>query len=164
MMLDNAIKTAIEYENKVRDVYIEAAQKAGTETAKGFYSAMADEEQAHVDYLNERLKEWEKDGKVRHVEITTRVPKKQKVEESLKNLKKTVKGKNQAGEIEVLRKALKFEQGTSNFYKRMVDELKEEDRDLFKRFLEIEEGHLYIVQAEIDYATHIGDFFNLEQF
>ncbi len=28
MMLDNAIKTAIEYENKVRDVYTEAAQKA----------------------------------------------------------------------------------------------------------------------------------------
>ncbi len=68
-------------------------------------------------------------------------------------------------ELEMLRKALALEQETSNFYRKMVAEMKvAEESALFKRFLEIEEGHQAIVQAEIDYLTGTGNFFNFEEF
>jgi len=63
----------------------------------------------------------------------------------------------------MLRKALKLEQETSKFYARMVAEMGE-DGKLFARFLEIEEGHQSIVQAEIDYLEKSGHFFDFQEF
>ena len=45
----------------------------------------------------------------------------------------------------------------------MVEELGEEGK-LFARFLEIEDGHRAIVQAEIDYLNRTGFFFDLQDF
>ena len=63
----------------------------------------------------------------------------------------------------MLTKALKLEQETSDFYRRMVAELGE-DGVLFKPFLEIEEGHEAIVQAELDYLNKTGHFFDFQEF
>jgi rubrerythrin len=67
-------------------------------------------------------------------------------------------------EIELLRKALDIEEKTCTFYRRMVAELPAEGKGLFSRFVEIEEGHLAIVQAEIDYLTGSGHWFDYREF
>ena len=51
------------------------------------------------------------------------------------------------------------ENETTAFYRKMVAELPEEGKALYRRFVEIEEGHGLIVQAEIDALTQTGFWF-----
>ena len=76
MNLEEAIKTSIEYETKVRDVYNEAEQKAENATGKRVFNVLAKEEQHHLDYLKSRLDEWQSTGKVTIEELTTAIPSK----------------------------------------------------------------------------------------
>jgi hypothetical protein len=46
----------------------------------------------------------------------------------------------------------------------MVSEMAEERRPLFARFLEIEEGHVAIVEAEIDAVSGAGFWFGIQEF
>jgi hypothetical protein len=46
----------------------------------------------------------------------------------------------------------------------MVRELPVEGQNLFSRFLEIEDGHGAIVQAEIDSVKRMGFWFDLKEF
>ena len=64
----------------------------------------------------------------------------------------------------MLRRALHMENEAGDFYKRMVEELPEEARPLFARFVEIEDGHNAIVQAELDYASGAGFMFDFRDF
>ena len=59
MTLEKAIKTALEYEEKVRDIYYENAKKFRSETAQKIFTVLGDEEQKHVDYLEAKMKEWQ---------------------------------------------------------------------------------------------------------
>jgi rubrerythrin len=139
MNIEEAIKTAIEFENKVRDVYKEAENQATDSTGKHVLRALAKEEQDHIDYLDSRLKEWQK----------TKIHDKEK---------------HHSSELRMLRNALEVETETNEFYKRMVKELSEEGQKLFSRFVEIEEGHKAIVQAEIDYVSGPGYWFDFREF
>ncbi|MDH4196285.1 MAG: hypothetical protein OEW05_02645 [Candidatus Aminicenantes bacterium] len=46
----------------------------------------------------------------------------------------------------------------------MVAELHAEGQRLFARFVEIEEGHLAMAQAEIDAANGLGFWFDVREF
>jgi rubrerythrin len=61
----------------------------------------------------------------------------------------------------MLGKALEAEHKTSSFYKKMVAELPAEGQKLFERFVEIEEGHVAIVQAEMDSVAGTGAWFDV---
>ena len=50
MTIEEAISTAIEYENRVRDAYREAARGAEHEGGQRLFELMAAEEQHHVDF------------------------------------------------------------------------------------------------------------------
>ncbi|MFH1865645.1 MAG: hypothetical protein ABIK85_07155 [Candidatus Eisenbacteria bacterium] len=89
MTVEEAIKTSIEYETRVRDVYAEAVNGVQSPEGKRLFQLMMDEEQLHVDYLEAKLDQ---------------------------------------------------------------------------RFLEIEEGHLALVQAQIDQATGSGYWFDVREF
>ena len=69
-----------------------------------------------------------------------------------------------SAELEMLKKALHLEMEATAFFKRVVAELKAEERQLFARFVEIEEGHEAIVQAEIDALTGLGYWFDYQEF
>ena len=68
---------------------------------------------------------------------------------------------DRANEIALLGKALEAERKTSSFYRKMVAELSTEGQKLFERFVSIEEGHLAIVQAELDSLTGTGAWFDV---
>ena len=86
MTLEKAIKTALEYENKVRDTYLEAARDATDAVAKRVFKVLGDEEQGHVDYLNGKLEEWRKTGKVTPERLGTVVPSQEAIEEGVAKL------------------------------------------------------------------------------
>jgi rubrerythrin len=64
----------------------------------------------------------------------------------------------------MLKKALHLEIEATNFFKRVVSELQADERHLFARFVEIEEGHEAIVQAEIDALSGLGYWFDYQEF
>ncbi len=161
MTIEEAIKTAIEFETEVRDVYRDAVNRAEDPTAKRVFNVMADEEQDHIRYLGERLIEWHKTGKVEPAALKTAVPSKDAIAEGASKLASGMSDADHGTEMEMLRKALDAERRTSDFYRKMVTELPVEGQRLFERFVEIEEGHLAIVQAEMDSLTGTGAWFDV---
>jgi len=60
MDLEKAIKTALELEIKIRDIYLEGVQSIQNEAGRRIFQILADDEQYHVDYLEHKLEQWQK--------------------------------------------------------------------------------------------------------
>jgi rubrerythrin len=58
MKIEEAIQTAIQYENRVVKVYDEAVRASRDETGRKVFGTLAKEERMHVSYLEARLAEW----------------------------------------------------------------------------------------------------------
>lgn len=163
MTLEEAILMALEYEKKVRDAYVQAAEKASDKVGQKVFETLGKEEQGHIDYLQNRLDEWKKTGQVRAETLETVVPPRHVIDSGVEKLDQQISKADRGSEQESLSKALQLEKETSTFYQNMVNELKEEG-EVFARFLEIEKGHLAIVQAELDYLNRTGYFFDFQDF
>jgi rubrerythrin len=166
MKLQNAIKTALEYEAGVHKIYLEAMNKTKNESAKRIFKVLCEEEMGHLKYLQNRMEEWQKTGKIKIEKLGTSIPSLEAIEKGLQDLQKTVKPERtrQILELELLKKALEAEIKTSDFYKEMVSKLDGEGQELFRRFVEIEEGHEAIVQAEINTVSNWGFWFDTPEF
>jgi rubrerythrin len=164
MNIEQAIETAIQYETRVRDIYRLGSKGCNDETGSGILGVLADEEQQHLDYLSEKLTEWKQTGRVTPAAVKTIFPSRQDITESLKKLESRVSGADCTNDAELLKQALKAELETSNFYKQMVSELDEQGQALFEPFVEIEDGHLTIVQAELDNLMGLGYWFDYKEF
>jgi rubrerythrin len=165
MKLDDAIRTALEYETGVHQLYYDAMLAAKDPAAKKIFRVLCDEEKGHIDYLRHSLDEWQKTGRIQTRELTTSIPSKQAIEKSLHDLHQTMKPKpTHRPELDLMQKALEAEIKTSNFYRQMVRALDGEGQKLFKRFVEIEEGHEAIVQAEINAMSNLGFWFDTPEF
>ncbi len=166
MKLDDAIKTALEHEAGVHKAYLDAVNKTANETGKRIFRALAEEEMGHIKYLQDRLDEWQKTGKIHVKKLETSVPSKEAINKSLQDLRKTVKPTptKLIVELELLKKALEAERKTSQFYREMVSTLDGDGQQLFKGFVEVEEGHEAIVEAEIDSVSGVGIFLGTIEF
>jgi rubrerythrin len=167
MTVEEAIQTSLQFENRVRDVYADAAVRAGDAIAKKMLLVLVGEEQRHVEYLEERLAEWKTTGKVRAEALTTDLPSPRVIQEGVKKLTQRMRlpEHERRESIETLTRALDVENETSAFYRRIVSGLRGvEERALFQRFLEIEDGHHAIVQAELDAVQRLGYWFDVQEF
>jgi rubrerythrin len=165
MGLDEAIQTALEFEKKVYKVYAEAVDKIADPVGKRIFKQLSIEEAEHVSYLKHRLDEWLEKGRIDIQELSTIVPNKERIAEGRERIAQSQQSRKPAtNEIEYLESAFEVEKETSGFYKQMVSELSGEGQELFSRFLEIEEGHVAIVQAEIDSVQGMGFWFDMMEF
>jgi rubrerythrin len=167
MNLEEAITTALEYEARVHATYREAVASAEHETARKVFQTLCDEEQGHIKYLRERLDEWRSTGEITVAELETVLVPKAVIENGVAKLRERFDGEGRGGrgiELDSLNKALEVERETSTFYKEMVATLDIVGKTLFERFVEIEEGHLAIVQAEMDMVTGSGFWFDTAEF
>jgi rubrerythrin len=164
MTIDEAIKTALLYEGRVCAVYHDAMERSQDPIGKKVFKTLNEEETAHVRYLTEKLAELKKEGKVTSLDLSTALPPVGKIKAEMKSLQSKVVSPLPETELSLLRRALEIEVETSEFYQKMVRELPAEGKALFERFVEIEEGHKAIVQAEIDYVTGMGFWFDVAEF
>ncbi len=164
MTLEKAIQTAIEYETKVRDTYADAVDKATEDVGRKIFAALRDEEQGHLDYLTARFDEWERTGTVKAAELTTQLPDQKQIADGVKTLEKKVGEYDWDMELSLLKNALLLESETGQFYKRMVAELDDTGKQMFGRFMEIEEAHYDMVQAQIDALTGMGYWYDFMEF
>ena len=164
MTMEEAIKTAIDYETRIRDIYRDAAEVVSDPAGKRTLQMLRDDEQHHVEYLMDRLELWEKTGKLSDKKLESTIPPVDTIQRGMEKVRAHMSPENRSGERGILSKALKAEIETSNFYEKMVAELPNEGKRMFARFLEIEENHIAAVQAELDYITKTGYWFDFKEF
>jgi rubrerythrin len=165
MKLQDAIAIAIDFEKKVRDHYLRGAKDIPDPLGRKVFATLGREEQGHVDYLEHCLAQWKKTGKVPDAPLRSILPKGSRwIEGERKKL--AGKGKREASktELEALKVALQHEKEADAFYHKLVGELAREDQALFAKFLEIEDGHLAIVQAQLDSVQGMGFWFDVAEF
>jgi rubrerythrin len=164
MDLEEAIVAAMDYETRIRDIYREAAENNALLMAKNFLKTMGDDEQHHLDYLAERLQTWRKTGQLNVEKLETLIPSEELMARQTRKFKGEISGKTLGDQKRILSRALKVEVETSNFYKRMVDEMPEEGQKMFAQFLDIEDRHIHAVQIQLDYVTKTGYWFDFKEF
>lgn len=164
MTLEEAINTAIEYEIKIRDVYRDAEDAVDDEAGKRIFGTLGNDEQHHIDYLQHTLEQLKNTGKIDPTELQSAIPSRENIGREAAKVESLVAKEFHGIRKQMLSRALKAEIETSDFYRKMVDELSSEGQVLFARFLEIENNHIDAVQFELDYMGKTGYWFDFKEF
>ena len=162
--LEEALKTALTYETRIRDIYQEAVDGTSDPKGKLVFQALADDEQRHIDYLEAKQTQWHEEGRITPDSLTSLIPAPELFAAQLQGLQQTMAREDRSDEKRMLSKALQVEVETSAFYRQLVEEMTGDARAMFARFLEIEDGHIAAVQAELDYISHTGFWFDFQEF
>lgn len=164
MNLETAITSALEVEERIRDLYVEAAKRVDDPAGKAIFQALADDEQRHVDYLNSRLVEWQKDGQISTEVLTSTIPDKTIIRKAAAGVASTLREETRGLKQQMLSQALTMEIETSRFYKQLVETVEADYQPMFSRFLEIEDNHIEAVQFELDHLSRTGFWYGFEEF
>ena len=164
MTLEEAIKTALVYETRIRDIYQEAAETVSDPAGRRILTMLRDDEENHIAYLEDRLELWKKTGKLSDKTLASIIPSAEVIRKETEKVETHMRRQLQSGEKEILSQALQAEIETSDFYRQMVDELSGEGQQMFARFLEIEKNHIAAVQFELDYVMNTGYWFDFKEF
>jgi rubrerythrin len=164
MTLEEAIRTAIDYEVQARNAYQQAAESVSDPIGNRILKALADDEQLHVQYLKQKLDQWKQTGKITVEKLKSVIPPRETFLREFNGLKDRMAEAERGGEKQILSEALKMEMDASRFYKKLVEEMSDEAQQMFANFLEIEERHVSAVQAELDYFTKSGYWFDFKEF
>ena len=166
MKLGDAIGVALGFERKVRDHYQRSAEGIEDPLGRRVFQTLAAEEQGHVDYLEHCLVEWKETGRVPDRPLKTVLPRGSKwIEAARKKLQgRPDRRAAAAGELEALKTALQHEKEADAFYHRLVTQLPPDEQGLFEKFLGIEDGHVTLVQAELDCLLGTGFWFDVMEF
>jgi rubrerythrin len=164
--LQEAIAVALEFEKKARDHYLRGARDIADPRGRRVFATLAKEEQRHVDYLDRGLAQWKKTGRVPNAPLKSLLPSGVKwIEEEEKKLATRVdKRVATKTELDALGTALRYERESGAFYRKLVAELPKADRPLFDKFLDVEDGHLALVQAQLDAVQGKGFWFDISAF
>lgn len=151
---------ALQYEEKIRDLYRSADKIIDDERGRAIFRALADDEQSHVDFLHYSLEQLKTKGAIDINRLMTSIPTVKQLESKIEKLKAEIP-QQMLGDIKsVLAGALKLEKETSAFYRDACQKTEGEIHAIFEKFLEIEERHVDVVQIELDHAQHNGMWFN----
>jgi len=164
MELEAALKSALVFEKRIRDLYIEAVAGTDDTAGKKIFQDLAKDEQNHVAYLESRLDEWQKTGAISAETLTSIIPDKASIRKAAADLEFKIKEDTRGLKQQMLSRALEMEIDTSRFYEQLVEQVSPDQQNMFKRFLEIENNHIEMVQFELDHMTKTGFWFGFEEF
>ena len=162
--IEEAIQTAIEYEIRIRDIYLEAAATENDAVGKRIFETLAKDEQNHIDFLQHSLEKLQKSGAIPLQQLESTIPSREVIKREAEKVKSHVAKDFLGIRQQMLSKALKMEVETSEFYQKMVDELPGDGQTFFERFLEIENNHIKAVQFELDHLSKTGYWFDFKEF
>jgi len=164
MEIEEAIKTAIGFETRIVEIYKEAYEKISTDSGRRLVEALFEDEKNHLEYLQHKLEQFMRDGIITLDRLESVIPPKEVIVREVAKLKQKISEGSRSDIKQIISRALSLEIETSEFYRRMVGELSEEGKELFAHFLEIEEAHITLVQAEFDYFNNTGYWFDIKEF
>jgi rubrerythrin len=164
MTIEEAIKTAIAYETRIRDVYRDAQASVEDEVGRRIFETLGSDEQHHIDYLQHKLAQLKKTGRISAERLDSIAPSGDSVDRESAKIQSLMDKDFLGIRRQMLSKALAAEIETSDFYRKMVDELPAEGKALFARFMEIENSHIKAVEFELDYLSKTGYWFDFKEF
>jgi len=148
--------TALEYEKKIRDLYITAISIIDDERGKAIFKTLADEEQSHIDFLEHSLETLKSNGNIGHDQLKTSVPDTDTIQKNIESMKIKIP-EHMLGDLKrVLSSALKLEIETTEYYQKALDSTEGDIRRIMGKFVDIEQRHTDVVRFELDYASHNG--------
>ncbi|MFT5698541.1 MAG: rubrerythrin [Desulforhopalus sp.] len=152
--------TALQYEEKIRDLYLTAARTIDDERGKSIFKALADDEQSHVDFLLYSLEQFRTNNTIDADRLQSAIPASDIINANIEKMKADIPEK-MLGDIKIaLNSALRLEKETSAYYLDARDKTEGVIRDILNKFYEIEQRHVDVVQIEIDHATKNGMWFD----
>jgi len=152
--------TAISYEEKIRDLYRQAAATVDDTRGKAIFSALADDEQSHIDFLNYSIGQLKASQTIDASRLQTSIPDKASIEAQIKAMQSKIP-EQMLGDVKtVLNSALQMEKQTSDYYRKAAQQADGAIKTILEKFLEIEIRHEDVVQIELDHASHNGIWFN----
>jgi len=155
------LKTALEYETNIEKLYREGSQRIKDAAGSKIFSMLANEEMNHIKYLSDLLSHYEEHGEIRIDQIKEEQPKKKDIIQEVSKIKSEIVDIKDDYSLSLLRKALEMEKKTTEFYKEMTSTTDDDKlKAIFKEFLEIEESHTLLVQAQIDAIIQNGYWFD----
>ncbi|WP_136808883.1 ferritin family protein [Desulfosediminicola flagellatus] len=153
-------KTAIAFEEKIRDLYLSADKIVDDKRGKAIFKALADDEQSHVDFLLYSIKQLEESGVIDHERLTSPIPSKTEIEANIESMKAQIP-ERMLGDIKtVLNSALQLEKETSAYYREASKKTDGDIKIIMEMFQEIEDRHVDVVQIELDHASNNGMWFD----
>jgi len=164
MKIEEAIRTAIDYEMKIHGLYKQAFESTTDPVGKRIFESLKIDEMHHVKYLQDRLARWLTSNILTVEKLDSVIPDGKQISEAMGQLRQKMAVEDRKDEKQMLSKALQVEIETSDFYKQMVATLDGEAQKMFARFIEIEDEHIALVQAQLDYIGHTGYWFDFKEF
>ena len=151
-------KSALTYEKKIRDLYLSAVETIDDDRGKDLFKALADDEQSHVDFLEYSLDRLASAKEIDIEKLRFRLP--STIKDDVSRMEKKIP-EQMLGDIKrALNAALSLEVETSQFYKKALDDSRGQVKEILKKFYEIEQAHVELVQIQLDYASGNGYWFN----
>lgn len=164
MELAQALAQAVDYERQVRDHYARCSRLTEDPHGQRVFAILAREEQGHLEHLQGLLETWTRTGAVSPGEVPTLLPPAAAIEAAALQAAQLPPASASLPELDFLKQALELERRTCTFYQELVAGLEPRHRPLFDPFLDIEDGHLTLVQAEIDALVGHGHWFDFMEF
>jgi rubrerythrin len=161
MTSEEIFSTALEYEKKIRDLYRSAVETIDDDRGKALFKALADDEQGHVKFLEYSLGILQEQKQLGTKKPDTAIPLPARDLEKIQEMAHKIP-KNILGDLKrVLNAALSLEIETSRFYHDAIQKTQQGPiRDILKKFYDIEQRHVEVVQIELDFASNNGYWFN----
>ncbi len=152
--------TALQFEQKIRDLYRTAEKTIDDSRGKAIFGALASEEQSHIDFLENSLEVLKENGEVNPDQLSSIIPDAAQLSGKIDNMKTEIP-ERMLGDIKrILNSAIKLEEQTTDFYRNAHEQAEGAIKLVLAKFVEIEQRHTDIVQIELDHATHSGHWFN----
>ena len=150
------LKTALEYEKKIRDLYTTAISIIDDERGKTIFKTLAGEEQSHIDFLEQSIEKLKKGENLVYKQLTTTIPDTEFILKSIESMRIQIP-EHMLGDVKrVLSSALKLEVETTEYYQKAFESTEGDIKEVMGKFVEIEQRHTDVVRFELDYASHNG--------
>jgi rubrerythrin len=162
MTIAQAFTEALGYEKRIRDLYAESARGAEAAEARAFFEFLARDEDSHVAYIEHCIDRWATSQSLSLEGIMTRLP--GNIDAAVDKARATLAGAATSGQLVALESALRAEEETSAFYRKLVTQLPGPAAMIFGRLQAIEDGHTAIVKAELDSINGSGHWFDIREF
>ena len=157
-----ALETAIAAERQGMKQYIEFARKTADPTGKNMFIALARDEMEHMLTFLDQLNAVRSTGMLLEVELERSEI--ERLRPKLRELRaeKSSKGTNELG---ALRTALDQEKDSINFYTEQERKAKDSAaKSMYRELVDVERAHYSLLQAQIDYITKTGYWFDIPEF
>lgn len=152
-----AIKTAIQYEQRARDFYVDAEKTSNDSDGKRFFGQRAREGQRPVNDLAKSLGVWLSSGHLTLDNSLEGEPSFSWMSAAADNLLGQVGEARCHEALGLLKSVLAIESETNPFYRQLAMDVSSIGRKFFNHFAEIENGHLSTIEDRIRRRVDCGN-------